>query len=71
MKKPTIPTGYKHLPGVKFYSHYDEESGRSYVAEVLEDGSEVFSQWLLPEFSRCIEDRIKDGKFGDVKTYRL
>jgi hypothetical protein len=71
MKKPTIPMGYKHLPGCRGYIHYDEETGQTYETDAMEDGTEVFRRWRPPEFSKCIEERIRNGKFGEVKTYRL
>ena len=68
-KKPIIP---KMVPiGAKFYIYHDKETGQSYLTEAQEDGSEKFYQWLPPPFSQCIEERIKAGKFGKVKTYRL
>ena len=71
MNKPKIPQGMNPIPGVKFYNHWDEETRRSYLTEVMDDMTERFCCWLPPDFSWCIEELIKAGKFGDVKTYRL
>ena len=64
MKRPVIPNDLK-LDGVKHVVRYDQEQKRSYVTNVNEDGTETFSHWEPPTFSREIERKFPG------KTYRL
>lgn len=56
---------------VKYIIRYDKDKNQSYETEIQSDGTEKFYRLLIPPFSRFIEKRIKEGKFGYVKTYRL
>lgn len=64
MKHPIIPKGFD-CTGIKHVLRYDTEMSCSYLTNVQEDGTETFSNWMPPDFSKEIERRFPG------KTYRL
>jgi hypothetical protein len=62
MKRPVIPKDFD-CTGIKHVYRYDTEMSRSYLTDVQPDGSETFSHWEPPTFSKEIERRFPGKKY--------